>query len=341
MKKQIIFLFFFLFLSVFGMGRDMEYKVLFTQPGSSSSPVVDHLCRFVAESKFSIDAALYDLNNERVISALKSAVIRGVKVRLVLESDNYFRRNLSSLRKAGILIVHDKKQGLMHNKFFIFDKSVAWTGSFNVTENGSRKNNNNAVFFRLPGLADTFTAEFEEMYCGGVFGNKEEPGPFPWLKRKKSLRSGKNRVSVFFSPEDDIENVLLPLIKKAKKSIRFMAFSFTSDSLGEALISKKSEGLSVKGLVESHGSNSAYSEYIKFIVEGIDVRRDSNIHLMHHKVIIIDGSIVITGSYNFSKGAGIRNDENLLVIEGEGPAKLYLKEFEKLYRQGIPFRSKK
>jgi phosphatidylserine/phosphatidylglycerophosphate/cardiolipin synthase-like enzyme len=52
---------------------------------------------------------------------------------------------------------------------------------------------------------------------------------------------------------------------------------------------------------------------------------------MHHKVIIIDDQIVITGSYNFSKSAKTRNDENTLVIHSPEIAGLYREEFERVW----------
>jgi phosphatidylserine/phosphatidylglycerophosphate/cardiolipin synthase-like enzyme len=50
---------------------------------------------------------------------------------------------------------------------------------------------------------------------------------------------------------------------------------------------------------------------------------------MHHKTSIIDEKTVITGSMNPTACGNERNDENMLVIEDEGIAGLYLEEFEK------------
>jgi phosphatidylserine/phosphatidylglycerophosphate/cardiolipin synthase-like enzyme len=52
---------------------------------------------------------------------------------------------------------------------------------------------------------------------------------------------------------------------------------------------------------------------------------------MHHKVIIIDGQTVLTGSYNFSASAETRNDENTLVIHNSRIADQYLDEFERVF----------
>ncbi len=110
-----------------------------------------------------------------------------------------------------------------------------------------------------------------------------------------------------------------------------MAFSFTSDALGEELIRIFKEGRAVSGIMEREGSDSRDSEYVKMKLEGIPVRLDKNRHIMHHKVMIIDGDTVVTGSYNFTKSANVRNDENVLIIENREIAGEYMEEFRRLY----------
>ena len=67
-------------------------------------------------------------------------------------------------------------------------------------------------------------------------------------------------------------------------------------------------------------------------IEGVPVVTDNNIHVMHHKVIIIDGYRVITGSYNLSANANTKNDENIMIIDSREIAALYMKEFVRLYK---------
>ena len=64
---------------------------------------------------------------------------------------------------------------------------------------------------------------------------------------------------------------------------------------------------------------------------GIDVWLDGNPRLMHHKVIIIDQQVVITGSYNFSNNAEHYNDENTLIIHNQDIAAQYMTEFQQIY----------
>ena len=113
-----------------------------------------------------------------------------------------------------------------------------------------------------------------------------------------------------------------------------MAFSFTSDVIGETMIEKFKEGITVEGVFEKRGSGSEHSEFTKMLIEGVPVIKDHNRNVMHHKVIIIDDRIVITGSFNFSKNANRSNDENIVIIDSPEIAAQYNDEFRRLYKRG-------
>jgi len=98
------------------------------------------------------------------------------------------------------------------------------------------------------------------------------------------------------------------------------------------MIERHRAGVAVRGVMEKRGSRSKESEFVKLKTEGIPVKIDRNRHAMHHKVIVIDGRLVITGSYNFSRNADRKNDENVLMIASPVVASAYLREFERLYR---------
>jgi phosphatidylserine/phosphatidylglycerophosphate/cardiolipin synthase-like enzyme len=131
---------------------------------------------------------------------------------------------------------------------------------------------------------------------------------------------------------------LVELILEAQESIFFMAFSFTADDIGAAIVDAASNrGLAVSGVMEEEQVNTNQgTEYDAFVQAGLDIRLDGNEGQMHHKVIIIDRSIVITGSYNFSASAETRNDENLVIIHDPVISGYYLDEFQRVYDQAQP-----
>jgi phosphatidylserine/phosphatidylglycerophosphate/cardiolipin synthase-like enzyme len=65
----------------------------------------------------------------------------------------------------------------------------------------------------------------------------------------------------------------------------------------------------------------------------VPVRQDGNPGTFHHKVIIIDDEIVVTGSLNFSNNADDSNDENVIIIANKDIAALYLQEFDRRWAE--------
>jgi phosphatidylserine/phosphatidylglycerophosphate/cardiolipin synthase-like enzyme len=145
------------------------------------------------------------------------------------------------------------------------------------------------------------------------------------------------QLEVYFSPDDNALTRLVALVAGAQESVYFLAYSFTSNDLAEAMLSRAQVGVTVAGVFEnSQYQSNTGTEYDNFRTAGLDVRLDGNPYDMHHKVIVIDEAIVITGSYNFSASAETRNDENVLVLFNPDIAAQYLAEFQRVYGMAQP-----
>jgi phosphatidylserine/phosphatidylglycerophosphate/cardiolipin synthase-like enzyme len=114
-----------------------------------------------------------------------------------------------------------------------------------------------------------------------------------------------------------------------------MAFSFTHDDLGAAMRASANRGVDVRGIFETRGSETEYSELTSLYCAGLPVRQDGNPSAFHHKVIVIDGEIVVTGSFNFSNNADRSNDENVIVIANRDVADHYLQEFDRRWAEAV------
>ena len=62
---------------------------------------------------------------------------------------------------------------------------------------------------------------------------------------------------------------------------------------------------------------------------GIPTLIDDRHAIAHNKIMILDGDVVITGSFNFIKAAEEKNAENLLIIRNRDLAKIYIENWEK------------
>lgn len=312
-------------------------QAYFTDPRSTDARLRRNgldvlLVEAIDSARLSVDAAIYDLNLFTIRNALIDAHQRGVTVRVVAESDQLDRQELQDLKDAGIPVLGDRRESLMHNKFIILDRQEVWTGSLNYTFNGVFDNDNNLLQVRSTKIAENYLAEFEEMFTDDQFG-AGSPANTP----NPNLDLNGMRIETYFSPDDGVERRIVELISGATQSIDMLAFSFTSDPIAAAILAKAQAGLAIRIVLDF---DQAYSntggEYQNLLDAGLDVRLDGNWEDMHHKVIVIDGETVITGSYNFSRSAAERNDENVLVITDAALAGAYLGEFERVYSLAKP-----
>jgi phosphatidylserine/phosphatidylglycerophosphate/cardiolipin synthase-like enzyme len=308
------------------------YTVYFTKPddpqaGAYRGGPDEALARAIEQAHLSVDIAAHQLNLWSLRDALLSAARQGVTVRMVVESDFMDEPEIRQLKEAGIPVLGDRRESTMHNKFVIIDRAEVWTGSLNFTVSDVYRNNNNLIRIRSSQLAENFTTEFDEMFEQDQFGDKTlAQTPYP------SLTINGTQIETYFSPDDGTAAEIIRHLQGARESIHFMAFSFTSDDIASAMLAKAAGGLSVSGVFEaSQVVSNIGSEFELLREAGLDVRLDGNPRNMHHKVMIIDGATVITGSYNFSANAEKRNDENTLVIHNPDIAGQFMVEFERVF----------
>ncbi len=314
--------------------RGPWFELYFTNP---SSPLASQrtggadgpLAEAMDAARLSVDLAIYSLSLNSIRDALLRAHDRGVRVRVVMESDNLDRVDPQRLIEAGIPILGDRREGLMHNKFVVIDNSEVWMGSMNLTDSGAYQDNNEIIRIRSVKMAENYTKEFEEMFVDDKFGPdlvSQTPNP--------RVTIDGTPIDVYFSPDDNVQANFLDLVNNARDSIHFMAFSFTADPIGQAVRTRAQDDLIVSGVMDSEQINSNIgTEFDPFKQAGLDVLRDGNDGQMHHKTMIIDESIVIFGSYNFSTSAETKNDENLLVIYNKDIATKFMEQFQRVYTQ--------
>lgn len=167
---------------------------------------------------------------------------------------------------------------------------------------------------------------------GSWYSSQQQTAKYPYtVTTIISAQVGPN-YEVYFSPNGGCEARLLYWIGRANSSIHIMIYSFTLDTVGDALIAANKRNVDVRIVMEKSEIGQG-SEYEKMKRAGIQVRLDTNPAIMHNKVAIIDGTVVITGSYNWSASAETRNDENLIIIRSAQVAAEYEKAFQKIWNQ--------
>jgi phosphatidylserine/phosphatidylglycerophosphate/cardiolipin synthase-like enzyme len=288
-----------------------------------------------------IDVATFDLNLPDVINALADAGKRGVRVRVVydgtngsLDLNNPATNNqpFDSLKilKAGKVKVVDggRTSGLMHDKIIIIDGKVLFIGSWNLSYNDTYRNNNNLLKITNERLIANYQAKFNEMFTKKLFGAQSERKiPYP------SISIDGVRVENYMAPKDGVMQRVVSIVASAEKSIHFMAFTYTHETMANAMIDRYKAGLDVQGVIETRGASQG--SLVPLFCAGLPVKEDGNPYTMHHKVIIVDSNTVITGSFNFTGAADTANDDNVLIIHSPAVAALYEQEYQRISAAGV------
>jgi len=270
------------------------------------------LIGFMNKTTSTLDCAFYDLDLPSAVNTLDE-ISKRARVRIVVDDDNKI--------VPRPYISKDTSSQLSHNKFCIRDGSAILTGSMNPTYNDLYKNNNNLLIIPSRILAENYAAEFEELKRR-EFGSGG-PTPHPTIQYNNLT------ITNAFCPEDHCANKINEELQKATSNITFAAFTFTHDGIGKTLAHAQKENISVQGIFEKR-QNSQYCEKDYLEQQGCSVRFDNNNFTMHHKFFIIDEKTVITGSFNPTKAADTKNDENIIIIHDAKIAQQFMQEYARI-----------
>lgn len=144
---------------------------------------------------------------------------------------------------------------------------------------------------------------------------------------------GFEEAEVYFCPEDGCASALIHYIDSANTTIYIAIYSFTHDEIKEALYDAHERGVEIRVIMDRTQAGHSSSVDEELLDEGIGLRYHTPI--MHNKFVIIDGKIVATGSFNWSKNGDTNNDENLIFFASNDLSLEYLAEFEELWGESV------
>jgi len=131
----------------------------------------------------------------------------------------------------------------------------------------------------------------------------------------------------YFSPDGGCTAAVVSAIGQARQRVLVQAYYLTSAPVGKALRDAHKRGLDVRVILDAGQRGDGYSPAEFLSRSGIPTWIDTRQGLQHNKVIIVDGEVVITGSFNFTRSAEERNRENLLVLRDAALAAAYEANF--------------
>jgi phosphatidylserine/phosphatidylglycerophosphate/cardiolipin synthase-like enzyme len=173
--------------------------------------------------------------------------------------------------------------------------------------------------------------------CHDLIQSTQQPITTEQQSQPPLQRSDPHIPKVCFTPNKACQIQLIERINNAKESIYVQAYSFTDKDIAQALVEAAKRGLMVKILLDKSNKNDHRSAKDIIVNNNIPLRFDSPPGIAHNKILVIDNSLIITGSYNFSANAYKRNTENVLFLQNNALAQQYIENWFKRWKASTPY----
>ena len=151
-----------------------------------------------------------------------------------------------------------------------------------------------------------------------------------------TIRTGETSWEVAFSPKGGATNHIINWLDKSNSSVCAAIYSFTNNDISGAFIRAKQRDVNITISMDKEQLNIQGSEYQTLKNANISVRVDRRSGLLYDKYMVIDGKVVVTGSYNWTVNAEDTNRENLIILQDPALASLYLKNCQDIWQASTP-----
>jgi cardiolipin hydrolase len=159
-----------------------------------------------------------------------------------------------------------------------------------------------------------------------------------WVKATTSaLQTPFPDLHSYFSPGDTCRNSITKQISTAVNNLLVCVFTISDDIITESLIAAHHRGVDIRLITDNEKSFDKGSDIEQLAREGISLRMDTSPNHMHHKFMVVDQHSVLTGSYNWTRGAARFNHENVIVTKDPNTVRLFTHEFNKLWPTMAPY----
>ena len=292
----------------------------------------DVIVDFIDGAQKRLEIAVQELESEPIANAIiRARKERKVLVKLVIEHD-YLRarqaradpweaggknepnrRIHSAILRASIDVKPDYNASIFHQKFMIRDRESLLTGSTNFTPTGVHNNLNHLVVVHDAEVAKTYAREFREIRQGhfGKLNEGHDPAP-------PDLKVSNVRIRILFAPDHSPEMEIMKQMLKAQKRIDFAIFTFSQSSgIDDTMLRLLQGGMPIRGAFDAMPGGADWAAIPALRAAGAQlysVRKGNGVGKLHHKLMVLDESVVIAGSFNYTGPANRVNDENIIIL---------------------------
>ena len=157
-----------------------------------------------------------------------------------------------------------------------------------------------------------------------------------WLEQTQKALNGSIDCTdprVYFSPGESCRRAILDAVLAARATIDICVFTISDDRISKAIVKAHQRGVKVRIITDNDKSEDTGSDVDWLAEQGVPVCMDSSPSHMHHKFALIDAKQLINGSFNWTRSATDRNQENIMISSHPKALAAFSTMFETLWQQ--------
>lgn len=135
-----------------------------------------------------------------------------------------------------------------------------------------------------------------------------------------------------FSPSEDCPQRIMQLVQAARSALDICVFTITDDRLAGAIIDAHRRGVALRVITDNEKAFDLGSDVARLQDAGVELKVDQTPFHMHHKFALFDRQLLLTGSYNWTRGAARDNLENYIVTSERRLVEPFQEVFERLWK---------
>lgn len=299
-------------------------------PDDLETVIVD----FIDKAEKRLEIAVQELESLPIAKAIiRARRDRKVLVKLVIEQD-YLRASQAkpdpfvpggakepnreihdAVLRSNIDVKVDYNASIFHQKFIIRDRASLLTGSTNFTPTGTHNNLNHVIVIHDEKVAKIYAREFGEIEQGhfGKLNEGHDKTPTDVVVSSVPIR-------VLFAPDHNPEMEIMKQMLKARQRVDFAIFTFAQSSGVDDTMLRlldMNPPMPLRGVFDGRQGAQDWSAIGPLKQAGAQlfgVFPGGGVGKLHHKLMVLDGQVVIGGSFNYTGPANRLNDENIIIL---------------------------
>ena len=173
-----------------------------------------------------------------------------------------------------------------------------------------------------------------------ALADPEAPRVLDWLEGVLKLLHGKPAgtedatfAEAYFSPGEECYRTIVRHFDQARRSCDVCVYTITDNRISGAILAAHHRGVRLRIISDQEKEADPGSDVERFRQAGIPVRVSRTLGHMHHKFALFDGTRLLTGSYNWTRGAAEQNEENFIVTANAHLLAAFAAAFERLWKK--------